>query len=93
VIAGYLGSGDGFAEALGKFGARLRRPDRKGLGSAAPLAQDGYQSLGEAEEASMNRRTFVQAVATAALSTVVAPVKAADISIESASKGRRFRCL
>ncbi|MGA2049519.1 MAG: TIM barrel protein [Terracidiphilus sp.] len=38
----------------------------------------------------MNRRTFVQAVATAALSTVVAPVKAADISIESASKGPPF---
>jgi hypothetical protein len=31
VMAGYIGSGDGFAEALAKFGSDLCRPDGKGL--------------------------------------------------------------
>ena len=39
IIAGYLGSGDGFAEALAKFGAALRRPDREGLEGASRSAK------------------------------------------------------
>ena len=45
VIAGYLGNGDGFAEALAKFGSALRRPDREGLARPAPLPQSGSQVL------------------------------------------------
>ena len=38
----------------------------------------------------MNRRTFAQAVATAALSVVVPPVEAADMAIDSSSKASPF---
>ena len=39
VIAGYIGSGDAFAEALASIRRRLRRPDRKRLGAVAAVAK------------------------------------------------------
>ena len=46
VIAGYLGTGNTFAEALANFGSALRRPDRKGLAGAAAFRQ-GKNELNE----------------------------------------------
>ena len=39
MIAGYLGNGDGFAQALAQVRRSLRRPDRKGLRRPAPLRE------------------------------------------------------
>ena len=49
VIAGYLGSGDGFAEALSQVRRPLRRPDREGLGRTAPLphSRNNVQNQGQ----------------------------------------------
>ncbi len=49
VIAGYLGTGSTFAEALAQVRLALRRPDRKGLAGAAAFRQ-GKSELNERME-------------------------------------------